>query len=560
MRSLGVGEGFLQWTSLLLSATSSQALVNGSISTPHSFAAGVRQGCPLAPLLYLFIGIALLRYLKSRGIGVLVAGLRLTAAQFADDIEAFLSDMPQVHTFLDAMDVFGQASGQRRHPAKTRLLPVGSVPPTLPSPPGGLQLAESATALGITFHSGVAPATVDWAPRLAKVRRSHTRLARLRLSTFGRGFGSAAYGVSQLLYDAEFIGPPPPPLLTSLQADIAKLVERGLPPASTRRAFAGVRGPLLIGSPCDGGFGVLPLAEHIRARQAGWLVRLAREGPTRPWVAVAMALFRTVAPNMTPLRVLFWRPVPADRLRLAPPLIQLLDSVHSLPPPTDIAAESLTPGPWCMAAPLWYNPLLRGPSGGGLEVDFPTLASSPINSIALLLTTYATISTQSTLPSILPQFPPTTGLASSLPILSTLIHCLPPAWLHHTNAAFALHAQGQLPVFPTPAAALELITARFGWPGAAAGLAYTVKHGTTLQLAGGPAQQARTQRFQEYEAAAWGGGTPDGAAVRTALRLLWPIPWDNTHKDVFLSPCLRRPPHVPAPPFPPSLLLWSFRP
>jgi hypothetical protein len=336
--------------------------------------------------------------------------------------------MPQVHTFLDAMDVFGQASGQRLHPAKTRLLPVGSVPPTLPSPPGGLQLAESATALGITFHSGVAPATVDWAPRLAKVRRSHTRLARLRLSTFGRGFGSAAYGVSQLLYDAEFVGPPPTPLLTSLQADIAKLVERGLPPASTRRAFAGVRGPLLIGSPYDGGFGVLPLAEHIRARQAGWLVRLAREGPTRPWAAVAMALFRTVAPHMTPLGVLFWRPVPADRLRLAPPLIQLLDSVHSLPPPTDIAAESLTPGPWCMAAPLWYNPLLRGPSGGGLEVDFPTLASSPINSIALLLTTHATISTQSTLRSILRQFPPTTALAL-LPPNPVLPHSMPPPGL-----------------------------------------------------------------------------------------------------------------------------------
>jgi hypothetical protein len=40
-----------------------------------------------------------------------------------------------------------------------------------PTPPGGLQLATSATALGITFHSGVAPATVDWAPRLVRVGR-----------------------------------------------------------------------------------------------------------------------------------------------------------------------------------------------------------------------------------------------------------------------------------------------------------------------------------------------------------------------------------------------------
>ena len=42
--------------------------LTGSLLATAAFAAGVRQGCPLAPLLYLFIAQALLRLLKARGI------------------------------------------------------------------------------------------------------------------------------------------------------------------------------------------------------------------------------------------------------------------------------------------------------------------------------------------------------------------------------------------------------------------------------------------------------------------------------------------------------------
>lgn len=54
MDALGVGTGFLTLTRLFLADTRSRAMVNGFTSTPAAFLAGVRQGCPLAPLLYLF--------------------------------------------------------------------------------------------------------------------------------------------------------------------------------------------------------------------------------------------------------------------------------------------------------------------------------------------------------------------------------------------------------------------------------------------------------------------------------------------------------------------------
>jgi hypothetical protein len=59
--AMGVGDGFVRWVMLLLGPdTTARVVLNGFKSDKLRFEAGVRQGCPLAPLLYLFVGEALL--------------------------------------------------------------------------------------------------------------------------------------------------------------------------------------------------------------------------------------------------------------------------------------------------------------------------------------------------------------------------------------------------------------------------------------------------------------------------------------------------------------------
>jgi hypothetical protein len=65
LRQLGLGDGFIRWVQLLLMQTQAAAAVGGSLSRPALFSAGVRQGCPLAPLLYLCLAQALLRLLRA---------------------------------------------------------------------------------------------------------------------------------------------------------------------------------------------------------------------------------------------------------------------------------------------------------------------------------------------------------------------------------------------------------------------------------------------------------------------------------------------------------------
>jgi hypothetical protein len=83
--------------------------------------------------------------------------------------------------------------------------------------------------------------------------------------------------------------------LSALTASVAKLVDRGLVPASHVRQFTGVAARLLAGRPAEGGFGTLPWLEHIRARHAWWgtLFATASHDTELPWIRIGRALLRS---------------------------------------------------------------------------------------------------------------------------------------------------------------------------------------------------------------------------------------------------------------------------
>ena len=132
---LGLGVGFVAWCRLVLTATRARARVAGHLSSAAAFRAGVRHGCPLAPLLYLFV--ALLRLLKRHNFGVRAGGQRITALQFADDCNVLLEAPSlqgletEVQRFLAVMDLFRRATGQALSVPKTVLLLLGALPSEL---------------------------------------------------------------------------------------------------------------------------------------------------------------------------------------------------------------------------------------------------------------------------------------------------------------------------------------------------------------------------------------------------------------------------------------------
>ena len=121
----------------------------------------------------------------------------------------------------------------------------------------------------------VAEAAED--PLLRLLRRALRGLAGLKgLSIFGRAFCSSGYAATKFFHRMEFMALPAATVLERLQQRLAAYAERG---QVVLRTDASLAWNLLGGRPRDGGFGALPVANHVRARHARWGARLVGTAP-----------------------------------------------------------------------------------------------------------------------------------------------------------------------------------------------------------------------------------------------------------------------------------------
>jgi hypothetical protein len=156
----------------------------------------------------------------------------------------------------------------------------------------------------------------------------------------------------------------------------------------------GVPNSLLVGHASTGGLGLLPLRQHIRARDAIWAIRFitgaiaqARAEPTRglggtngvgqatgddargchPWIRTLSAYLELAHPAFKP-----WALTTARATgpwlgggQLPEDISRIIGALGHLPPLEDVRTAPPDTGSWCWAAALWGNPLLPNAPGAG---------------------------------------------------------------------------------------------------------------------------------------------------------------------------------------------------
>jgi hypothetical protein len=115
---LGFGVAFTNWVMGCLTTVSFSILINGSASSFFKVDRGVRQGCPLSPLLFLLVVECLSRFLNEakttgnfRGIKI-SPGLHISHLLFVDDILIFCDGSRRdTENICDGLTLFKQAMG-----------------------------------------------------------------------------------------------------------------------------------------------------------------------------------------------------------------------------------------------------------------------------------------------------------------------------------------------------------------------------------------------------------------------------------------------------------------
>ena len=117
LERLGIGPFFLGWMHTLYREVFSCVRINGFFGGAVEQAGGVRQGCPLSPLLYVLFmePFAELVRRDSQIDGVMIpgaGGVRLKIQQYADDTMLFLSSEKSLRRVCALTVLFAAGTGE----------------------------------------------------------------------------------------------------------------------------------------------------------------------------------------------------------------------------------------------------------------------------------------------------------------------------------------------------------------------------------------------------------------------------------------------------------------
>ena len=149
------GPSFRQWVNIVYTEIHSCVLNNGWLSAKIKLHRGVRQGCPLSPLLYCLVaetlGQAIRRYNSIWGIPIPGGNKQSKVAQYADDTTLILADNYSITQSFNLINIFEWGSGSRLNAQKTEGLWLGSTAGKQTGPINITWTTDKLKILGVYF-------------------------------------------------------------------------------------------------------------------------------------------------------------------------------------------------------------------------------------------------------------------------------------------------------------------------------------------------------------------------------------------------------------------------
>ncbi|CAI5469664.1 unnamed protein product [Closterium sp. Yama58-4] len=248
---------FVRWIEALHSDVHTRLCVNGWVGEEIEMKKGVRQGCPLAPYLFLCAVEPLSRLAEERGLGIGEGSCdRLSYVGYADDTTLLLEGEQQLKNAGVLLQEYAEVSGLKVNMGKSAVLPIGRN--VGQQAPGDMEYKwvganEVERLLGVWISPG-GEVEATWEKALARAAGELSKWSTKYLTTGARVTVINSYVLPIFLFQAQVY--PPDDLLWRR---VEKLIENFVSGnhADTERHFRLWSGDLIYTPREQGGLGVI---------------------------------------------------------------------------------------------------------------------------------------------------------------------------------------------------------------------------------------------------------------------------------------------------------------
>ena len=201
LEKMNFGPSFRKWVDVLYVGANCVVLNNGWTSDPIDLQRGVRQGCPLSPLLYTIIAETLGNAIRkdSHIEGVKIPGTTIESkiSQYADDATLTVTDDLSVTRSFDIISKFEAATGGKLNMEKTEGIYIGCDAGRTHGPVPIKWKKDNIDVLGTKIGNNQ---NQQWKTKLEKTEKKLERWSPRKLSIEGRAVLIRTYALATIIY------------------------------------------------------------------------------------------------------------------------------------------------------------------------------------------------------------------------------------------------------------------------------------------------------------------------------------------------------------------------
>lgn len=279
LKKFGFGPSFVKWIETIYSDIESKIISNGFLSRSFSLKRGLRQGCPLSPLLYIMVAESLACTIRK---DPQIKGFKLPdnteqrVVSYADDMATLLSSIESIPRVTQLCKDFGKASESKVNIDKTLALLCGSLKNNIVQIDEMQVLRDKMNLLGVWIGNEDTESS-NWDPIIKKVQNICNLWSGRDLTIYGKSIVLNILALSKLWY----VGTVQSPSDQTVEK-INKIIWTFL--WKNKRAL--IAKERCVQNIIQGGVGIIDVKIKLKCLKLKWLEKLLSQ-PDAIWVKMA---------------------------------------------------------------------------------------------------------------------------------------------------------------------------------------------------------------------------------------------------------------------------------